>query len=457
MRKIFLFSFLLSYLFSLAQNTEALDTIHLSIKSPNTKRVILYSAEGATQKYISYSDAEDGIFDLVLPHDSHHGMYRLLYNQKTMDYVDCLYTGNSFSISFDSNKPLELPVFDKSEDNQNYYKALDRFGVVQAHLDSLQVAYFKVQDSLHIAKIKAQYTDAFNQFKQDFETFTQTEASDLVKDLVIANVRVQPQVPIKDPVAYLPYIKAHYFDRVDFNNTNLIFSSILIDKVMDYVFYLTVARDETTQNNLYKKSISDVMQKIDNQELKSGFIKALIQSYAKDENIVMTDFLLESYYNKLPKAYQNDKFVLGLQQDLKTAVGRMAEDFSWKENGKAKSLYQLNDYTYYILVFWSSSCPHCLKEIPKLHEYIKEKKDYKVIAVGMETEESKEKWKAETYYYPGFSHVLGLGKWENPIARHYNVYATPTYFILNANKKIISKPYEFIDLKEFFDKKETGE
>jgi len=91
--------------------------------------------------------------------------------------------------------------------------------------------------------------------------------------------------------------------------------------------------------------------------------------------------------------------------------------------------------------------------VPKLHEYLKANEKIKVILVGLQTEEDKGAWKSETYYYPEFTHVLALGKWENAIVQNYNVNATPSYYVLDADKKIIAKPFEYVDVKDFFSKK----
>ena len=452
MKLQFLFLLMLTPLLVLGQEEQVFDTIQVKMNSGSFKRVILYSAKGSQQKYVSYADSDTNDFSLKIPKNSHKGMYRLLYDQKSMNYIDFLYTGKGFKVIFNPEKPEMIPEFVKSEINSNYYKLLNTFGTFQVHLDSLQVAYFQAQDSITLTQIEEKYIGTFSLFDDYLQNFDKTEPAGLLKDLVLANVRVQPKMPIKNPTDYLPYIKSHYFDYIDFNNEHLIYSSILVDKVMDYIFYLTVAQDVDTQNKLYKKSVLDVMQRIDNQSLKSGFIKSLIQSFAKDENISLTDYLFDEFYDKLPDEYRDKKFETSLQQELKTAIGRIAQDIVWKEGDKTIKLSELEGYDYYIIVFWSSTCPHCLKEIPKLYEYGKDKENIKVIAVGMETEESQNKWKSETYYYPNFTHVLALDKWENPLARSYNIYATPTYFILDKDKKIINKPYEFKDLEEFFQK-----
>jgi thiol-disulfide isomerase/thioredoxin len=418
--------------------------------SITSNRIVLYSAVGSQQKYVSYADSSTGEFKISLPSNTHNGMYRLVFDQKTMNYIDFLYLGKGFSMQFNPLMLDENPVFKNSDENNRYFMNLNKLGSMQQKIDSMQVLYFQSEDPAELNNLKVDYMAEQKLVTDYLANFNGTEESPIVKDLINANTRVQPIEPIRNPEEYLPFIKAHYFDAVDFNNPNLINSSILIDKVMDYVFYLTISRDINMQNELYQEAVSDVLQKIDNQELKAGFIQSLVQSFARDENTVLTDFLFEEYYDKLEPSFQNVAFKLSIQKDLKTAIGRKANDIVWEENDTIQKLSALKGYDYYIIVFWSSTCPHCLKELPKLYEYTKDKKNIKVIAIGMETEESQNAWKSETYYYPTFSHILGLGKWDNPIAIDYNIYSTPNYFILNTEKTIIDKPYEVVDLKVFF-------
>ena len=99
----------------------------------------------------------------------------------------------------------------------------------------------------------------------------------------------------------------------------------------------------------------------------------------------------------------------------------------------------------YLLIFYSTGCSHCLREVPEIYEYMKEKKNTKVIAFAMEN--SDDVWSDYHLRMPGWHHVLGLGKWGNPTARTYQINSTPSYFILGMDKKIISIPKTIDDLK----------
>ena len=103
-----------------------------------------------------------------------------------------------------------------------------------------------------------------------------------------------------------------------------------------------------------------------------------------------------------------------------------------------------------MLIFWSSGCGHCLKELPKVKELTSTISGTKVIAYGLENDPVN--WSEEIKNYPDFIHGIGLGKWENPLVQTFAIAATPTYFVLDANKKIIAKPYDFEGLEKFFSK-----
>lgn len=427
------------------------EKITVKMTPPTQKLVVLYSAEGAQQKYVTHADSVDGVFSLNIPSNAPNASYRLVYNRETMDYIDFLYVGKSFEVHFNPDKKEELPVFIGSDENKRFYEYLFKINSFQGKMDSVQVEVFKTQDATAIAEMSAKYLKYQTELKKTVDFVDKNETNVLIKDILKAHERVLPEKPIQNPEEYLPYVKKHFFDHIDFNNQNLIHSSILVDKVMDYVFYLTVAEDINTQNNLYVKTSHEVLEKIKDINLKKGFIQALIQSFYQDENVYVIDDLFNNYYSKLPQEMQDGEWKNNLLQELSTAISRTAPDFEFYFNKSVTKLSKLEGYNYYVVVFWSTTCSHCLQEIPMFYDYVKDLENVKVIAVGMETEESKDNWNKEVFDYPAFINVLGLNKWENSIARMYNIHATPNYFVLDANKVIIAKPYDFEALEKVFE------
>ena len=178
-------------------------------------------------------------------------------------------------------------------------------------------------------------------------------------------------------------------------------------------------------------------------------------SKTKVQNGEIVDVLFNKYYSKLPANLQDYNFKVKKLALVQAAIGRIAPDFSWKENGKTKRLSTLKDGKKYLLVFWSTSCSHCVKEIPGLYTFMQTQKDTKVVAYALEREDFE--WNEFTKQLYGWHHAIGLNpkdKWDNKLVTDtYQVHETPSYFILDANKKIISKPYDLKEIKKAFTQK----
>ena len=208
---------------------------------------------------------------------------------------------------------------------------------------------------------------------------------------------------------------------------------------------MNFSQDPETQKALYKKASTIALNKVKDPNFKGDVIEFLISQFAGIKNAEIVDYLFSDHYDKLPKENQNIAFKDRIMSEMKVAIGRMAPDFSWKENGKDLSIANLKDSMSYLLIFYSTGCSHCLREVPQLFEFMKDKTNTKVIAFAMETDDKA--WLKYKNTMPGWHHVLGLGKWENKIARTYQVNSTPTYFVLGMDKKIISNPEKLEDLK----------
>ena len=169
------------------------------------------------------------------------------------------------------------------------------------------------------------------------------------------------------------------------------------------------------------------------------------------ENKEMADYVIDNYYSKLPKEYQDETLLFRIRSAMKTAIGVNAPDFTWEENGASKNLYGLIGHDYYMVVFFSSGCPHCKQEIPEFHNFIKQFKSIKILAIGLEDVD--EDWKVMVKDYTGFTNILDLKKWDSEKVKDYGVTAIPSYFLLDKNKVIIAKPNDVEELKAMFEKK----
>lgn len=413
--------------------------------------VILYQLKGAKQLYITNVEINNGEFKVDFPENSPKGMYRLVYDMNNGGFVDVLYSNESIELKFDPMFPSGTIQFLSSEENKLYANYKIQTDNLKHKLDSLQLSFFRLKEAIALKFTSEYYKKTRKDYLETQTKFEKNSKNMLANNFVKASKKYYAHEVFLSPQLYLNSEKLHYFDAIDFENTVLQNSIFYTEKIVDYVFYLNQSDDIEVQNKLYINAINEVIEKIDeNLTLKSEILTTLMYNFSQLENATLIDYIIENHYNKLPQEYQNSSDIEQIQNSIKFAIGKMAPDFSWTKNGKENSLYKIDKTAAYLLVFWSTTCSHCLVEIPQLYEFIKDNEEVHVIAIALENDALA--FNHHTEKFEKWTNVLGLEKWQNSIARAYEINSTPTYFILDVNKKIISKPYALEDIKNYFRK-----
>ena len=429
-----------------------------SIKGTLTKPLkndwaLLYKIESNREIFITNtsikSDSLDingtkiatGTFEFELPKNSKPGTYRVTYRQKGARFIDFIFNHENVRFQLHPDAPEASIFFLESAENQLYRAYQDEIFLKQQKLDSIQVAVLR-DNTLDLT---TEYKKALESVHAVQNQFLARSQGMYVQPFIKASLRKNALEILKTPQAYMANVKGTFFDHFNFSDPILINSSFLNNRVLEYVFYLNYSDDEEKQIELYRASIKTVLSKIEDTRYKKEMIAFLIEQFEPTNNLKIIDELFTSYYNKLPLNLQDPQFIEEKMKLFNTAIGRIAPDFSWTENGVTQQLSSLQGAENYLLVFWSTGCSHCLREIPELYKFLKDTQKIKVIAFSME--ENAVRWEQMKKDFPHWHHALGLGKWENKTAKTYSIYSTPSYFVLDKNKKIIEKPALFEDLK----------
>ena len=415
----------------------------------NYSWVALYQLKGAKQLYIKNVTITNGEFSIDFPENATKGMYRLMYKQQNGGFVDFIYDNESVTLKFDPKNPSETVEFLTSEENQQYAEYLVKMANWQQELDAYQVSFFNIKEEKERVDLQKSYSNSLNNFNAFQTRFEENTEGKLANNFIKSSKIYYSPSLIQTPQEYLNSIKQHYFDFINFEDQELKNSTFLSEKVTDYVFHLNGSEDAQVQNALYKNALKEVFERVENISLKSEILTTLLYALAQVENTVLIDFVVDNYYNKLPEELKNGTIINEIQEKVKLAIGKTAPEITWEENGVTKKLSELNNAENYMVVFWSTGCSHCLVEIPQLHEFVKDKSDIHVLAFALENDEI---WFNKlTVDFTKWTNILGLNKWKNPIVKAYQITSTPTYFILDKDKIIISKPDFFKDVKAFFE------
>ena len=449
MKKILLLLFLVSFV------SNAQYSIKGNLEPANDyKWVLLYKVEGARQTFIKNASLKkeektingkkvtSGSFSFELPANESKGVYRLTYDLQNNGFADVLFNKENVDVVINPNLPQVGVKVISSKENTIYQDYSNQISNEQYKVDSTQVAYLK-QPSVRVANSYQSFLKKLNETQLAYEVKAKnTFAYDFIK----ASKRYNSPKVLPSYDEYIKTAVTHFFDHIDFANENLLKSSFLVDRIADYVFYLNFGQSNSEKQLYYKRASDKSIARVSNVTFKADVIEFLISQFAALQNTEIVKYLFNNHFTKLPKEKQNLEFKQKIEKQLVTAIGNIAPDFSWKENGKEMRLSTLNDGQNYLLLFYSTGCSHCLREVPQVYSFLKDKTKTKVIAFAME--EKDDVWKNYKKTLSGWHHVLGLGKWENKIAREYQINSTPTYFILGTDKKIIANPEKLEDLKK---------
>ena len=404
--------------------------------------VILYKIEGARQVFVKSGKIANGKFSFDLPANTKPGAYRVNYKTEGSGFADFLFNKENVAFTFNPDKAEETIRFSKSTENKLYQEYIKTVSSEQYKTDSLQIAYLKNPQVKTASLYKTQLAKIAGLQKQ----YLLKSNGKMVYHFIKATNRYNNPVIAKDPQEYLKNINDHFFDTIDFDNKTLYNSTFLVDRITDYVFYMNYSEDPKKQRELYDNAVKRVLNKAKNQTFKKDITEFLITQFVNANNVDFADYLLNSFYKKLPTSTQSNEFTVNYLERTAVTVGRIAPEITWNTNGKNFKLSTINEANNYVLVFWSTGCGHCLREIPQLYTATKGIKNSKIIAFGME--DNNKEWNKHVQKYPNWHHIIGLKKWENPIARTYQIYSTPTYIVLDKNKKIIAKPETLDELQK---------
>ena len=142
----------------------------------------------------------------------------------------------------------------------------------------------------------------------------------------------------------------------------------------------------------------------------------------------------------------NDRLSSTIATNKNTEIGAQFPNqiFNQASNTKAKSLSDVKA-SKKLIMFWSSTCSHCEAELPKILEKYNAMKAQNIEVIGLSLDSEQLSYQNKVKDLPWINDSEFKG-WYSSYVEKYNVHATPTYFILDSNNKIIAKPDHVADV-----------
>lgn len=406
------------------------------------KWLIAYRLKPGTQNYIADTAIKDGEFSLKIPESATPGTYRLVYAVPQEEfYFDVIYNGKEdITLAYETENGVSYLASKENILFNSYFKKINGL--------EKQFASFYTNQNTEVKE----YTSIARQMDNIQKTYEEKTAGMMVHHFIKAN---HPYIPsnYESVFRYVNNKKDNYFKSLELNNTVLQASGFLTDKLANYVF-TALPLETTTNEEIENAQIENVntvitnIQKVDSNYKLHLFYTLWAQAAASNYNHT-SDYIYETYLRAIATEAGNQELVEQIEVHNRLRLGAIAPNIKWEKSSKAYELSMLEGAENYILIFWSSTCSHCLRELPALQNELKNNENVSVVAVGMEDDDIT--WKQESARLPHFEHAIALGKWESEYAELYSIDKTPTYFILDKDKKIIAKPENDKEIVEFLE------
>ncbi len=423
------------------------------------------------------------------PKNAVQGMYRLVFGQTTYARVmgeapqqlDFIFNNENVVFETDFKDPFKNLMVVQSEENRVWFDFLQKDAELKNHLDLLkkEVDYFQERvaaakfsqgavngaDLQELEKQAAQKANFWNQLQMERDRFilkTVAESDGLLASKYISVFREPLQDGFLSQQERLGVYQQEFFRHIDFFDESLMHSPVLTDKIFDYLVTFN-QRDfnQEQRETAYMSAVDGVMRQIEplnpgtqnNNPVYEFVLNYLVNGFEQLNMENVLTYIAANYSENLCETDEKTTLERKLAfQNMKP--GNYAPDFTMNDQrGEPVTLSHVLKPKN-LLLFWASWCPHCNEMLPQLKAWRRQFQatELEIIAISLDTSKSEWQQAVRDSRFDEFFNLSDLKEWNSEAAQKYNVYATPTMFVIDNNLRILAKPASMKELMEYFGK-----
>lgn len=322
--------------------------------------------------------------------------------------------------------------------------------------------------------IKKQMQGLNDQVTARQNEIVKTQGDQLIGKLIKMTLDIEvPEIPegVNDPNYRYNYFISHFWDNTDLSDPRLVRDQQMHRKLEQFITQALVQ----IPDSIIKAQDNFLNMTKGNYELTKYAIHFFTYTAEKSQIMCMDKVfvhMVDRYYKTgvvdWIKDDQMTKIIDSAEDKRYTLCGNKAVNIILPDTTDKKwvNLYEIKaDYT--IIAVWESSCGHCKKEMPKLHEFYKKwkSKGVEVLAIGndFENKEWKETIRQNNYDWINVSDNPQINKADSArtlimngtttlqslnFRKTYDIFSTPKIFVLDKDKKIIAKQLNTDQIEE---------
>lgn len=387
----------------------------------------------------------------TIPETTPPGMFRALlgsspyaqFTNRQPAMLDFLYTRENVELSVDFKNPEASVEVIRSDENKAYFSYLKKEG-----------RYFKKLGSLEQVVVQYPDKDAFYKLALDYYKAYQLERDRWIDSCYRSNpssfaarILNSRRMPFTEgdltPQERDSVYREQFLSKIEFADTLLLHSNIYTDKLFQYInFFMDQGLSPRENEAAIIKALDRIEPQISvNEQVRNNLIQFLVTGF---EAMKMEEVLAHISSNYLQQCGSSmDVVKERLEGYKKMAVGQSVPDLVAMDiDNNPVSLYgEVSPYT--LLVFWHTGCSHCqilMKKIPELiRKGLFKKHNVKILCVSID--EKREDWEKYLKEHPSdWTNAYIEGSFNSLTASDFNIFATPSVFLLDESNRIIAKP-----------------
>lgn len=396
------------------------------------------------------------------------GIYFILFSGRMPNLEFILNNGDELAVTTTKINPYANIQVKGSPENEQYYKYqkfLINYGKDYRALEERLKKSTNKKDSDDVIKQLNEKGKEIQAFRvniiEEKPTLFISKLFKSIKDVDVP--KEYPKLPNGEKDSLFPqrFLKAHFWDNFDFSDARFIYTPVYDGKMDTYLGRMVYPSPDSVNPEIdmllkrcepYPDMYRYTLDNLTNWTEKTN-IMGLDECYVH----VVENYLMKGKAPWLDKKTLDENFKKA-QAKVPNMIGAKALDMTMVDtnNSHPTSLFSIKA-KYTILIFWSTECSHCKEELPKFdslyHAYLKGK-DAKFYAVEIDNDVTKwKKFIRENHLNEGWIHVHDPKHTIN-FRSFYDVYSTPTLYLLDTNKKIIGKRLDYKSLPTFIEKLE---
>lgn len=391
-----------------------------------------------------------GVYLVVMAPNNTH--FQVLMNEEEQE----------FKLTTSAASPSQKMKIKGSKDNELFFEYLNFLAAKRPIVEQLQKDKEGITNPAQLKSIE----DKIEQVNLDVSSYQQKIINEYPNTLT--SLIIKANLPFNFPeftgddqekqVQRWRFMQQHYFDNLEMGHPVMLRTPFLFSRIDHFVHKLNVQHPDTIS-----QAIDEVMKRLKPAEESFKYYLIHFLNYYAKSKIVGMDavyvHLVEKYFETGMAPWTDDEQLKKIIDDAKALkpllVGKVAPDIKMQNQaGDPVNLHSVAS-PITILYFWRYDCGHCKESTPVMKEFFEKYKDkgVKIFAVCTKyTDEVPDCWK--------YIDENEIGNWMHVVdpygrsrySKIYNIKSTPQVYVLDENKKILSKRIGAEQLEELIDR-----